>query len=106
MPGSLPQTLPSAQDVGWGTHLKGHAAVQEALLDQLLLDGMEPLWAFREAGLTEIQIYDTGEHHICPICLPRLLTRETLESPLAPGGSVLTTYPELDPLLSPPLLLP
>ena len=50
------QLLPSAQDVGWGTHLKGHTAIQEALLDQLLLDGMEPLRAFREAGLTEIQI--------------------------------------------------
>ena len=41
-----------------------------------------------------------------PSALPRLLMHETWESPPAPGGSVLTTYSEPDPLLSPPLLLP
>lgn len=63
------QLLPSTQ--GLGTHLKGHTAVQKAFLDQLLLDGMEPLRAFRKAGLIEVQsnthidIYrDTREQHI------------------------------------------
>lgn len=38
-----------------GLHLKRHTAVQQALQDQLLFDGMEPLRAFRETGEVKMQ---------------------------------------------------